>query len=62
MGDNLLDKKNDNPKIAEKHINKYIDDLQQHFSLSDSQIVKILNSCASALKRKDGERKWWQIF
>lgn len=62
MNDNLLDKKNDSPKIAEKHITKYILDLQRHFSLSDSQVVKILSSCLCSMKKKDTVKKWWQFF
>lgn len=62
MNDNLLDKKSESPKIAEKHINKYIYDLQRHFSLSDSQIINILNSCISIMKKKNTTRKWWQFF
>lgn len=62
MKDNLLDKLNDSPKIAEKHIIKYISDLQRHFSLSDVQTVKILNSCISVFKKKNTAKKWWQFF
>lgn len=62
MNDNLLDRKNDNPKIAEKHINRYVLDLQRHFNLSDAQLVKILNNCISTYKKKDTSKKWWQFF
>ena len=44
MNDGLLNKKNDTSKIAEKYINKYISDLQQHMILSDNQVVQILNN------------------
>lgn len=62
MNDNVLDKKSESPQIAQKHIIKYISDLQRHFSLSDAQIVKILGSSISSFKKKDSTKKWWQFF
>ncbi len=68
MNDGLLNKKNETSKIAEKYINKYISDLQLHMSLSDSQIVHILNSCIMEYKikhkiaNKISGKKWWQIL
>jgi hypothetical protein len=62
MNDNLLDKKINGPKIAERHVDKYIYDLQRHFNLSDSQIVKVLNSCISNFKKKNIVKKWWRFF
>ena len=62
MNENVLDRKNDSPKIAQKHILRYIEDLQRHFSLTDSQIIKILNHSAASFRKKDTTKKWWQIF
>ncbi len=68
MNDGLLNKKNETSKIAEKYINKYISDLQMHMSLSDSQIIQILNNCILEHKirnktlNKISEKKWWQIL
>ena len=68
MNDGLLNKKNDTSKIAEKYINKYISDLQQHMILSDNQVVQILNNCIFEYKIKNkmlhkiSKKKWWQIF
>ena len=62
MNENVLDKKNDSPKIAKKHVMRYIDDLQRHFNLSDEQIVKILTESIASFKKKDSTKKWWQIF
>ena len=68
MNDGLLNKKNDTSKIAEKYINKYISDLQQHMILSDNQVVQILNNCIleykikNKMRHKISKKKWWQIF
>ena len=42
MAENLLNRKDNNYKSAEKYVLRYFDDLQNHFSLSDMQIVNIL--------------------
>lgn len=68
MNDGLLNKKAENSKIAEKYVNKYISDLQLHMSLSDNQIVQILNNCIQSFKNRNKnngnntEKKWWQIL
>lgn len=72
MNDRLLNKKNENMKIAEKYITKYISDLQMHMSLSNSQLIKLLNNCIVTIKfnsrkfdngyRKNTEKRWWQLF
>lgn len=67
MNDGLLNKKTENAKIAEKYVHKYISDLQFHMSLSDNQIVQILNNCIQSFKNRNKqndntENKWWQIF
>jgi len=62
MNENLLAKTDDSPKIAEKHVSKYIYDLQRHFSLSDSQTIQVLNSCIFFLKKRDTGKKWWHFF
>ena len=67
MNDGLLNKKTENSKIAEKYVHKYISDLQLHMSLSDNQIVQILNNCIQSFKNRNKqndntENKWWQIF
>lgn len=62
MTDSLLNKRDDNLKIAEKYIEKYTYDLQNHMELSDTQLVKLLNSCIAKIKRKNTEKRWWQFF
>lgn len=61
MQENLLNKKDSNSKVAEKYIGKYLNDLQNHFSLSDTHLVNILNNCISSLKRKEVKKKWWHF-
>ena len=62
MKENLLDKKEDNIKNAEKYALKYFSDLKAHFSLTDEQVLKVLKNCVLKLKRKHPPNKWWQIF
>lgn len=62
MRENLLNKKDNNTKAAEKYVGKYLLDLQNHFSLSDIQLMKILQSCLNNIKRKNKLKKWWQFF
>ena len=62
MKENLLEKKEDCVKKAEKYALKYFSDLQTHFSLSDDDVLKVIKSCLSKLKRKHPPNKWWQIF
>ena len=62
MRENLLNKKDNNTKAAEKYVGKYLLDLQNHFSLSDIQLIKILQSCLNNIKRKNKLKKWWQFF
>lgn len=61
MQENLLNKKDSNSKVAEKYIDKYLNDLQNHFNLSDTHLVNILNNCISSLKRKEVKKKWWHF-
>lgn len=62
MQENLLNKKDSNTKIAEKYVGRYLNDLQKHFSLSDLQLMKILNNNVYLLKKRNKKRKWWQFF
>ena len=62
MRENLLNKKDNNTKAAEKYVGKYLLDLQNHFGLSDMQLIKILQSCLNNIKRKNKLKKWWQFF
>lgn len=62
MQENLLNKKDNNIKAAEKYVGKYLQDLQNHFGLNDMQLIKILQSCLNNIKRKNKLKKWWQFF
>lgn len=64
MQENLLNnnKKENAVKSAEKYALKYFSDLQNHFSLTDIQLIKLLKNCISKLKRTSPQKKWWQIF
>ncbi len=66
MPENLLNKKDNNLKMAEKYLGKYLFDLQKHFALSDYQLVKILNGNISRLKKKhknmNFREKFFNIF
>lgn len=61
MRENLLNKKDNHTKIAEKYVGRYLSDLQKHFSLSDKQIINILNNI-TALKRKKNKNNLWNKF
>ena len=62
MAENLLNRKNNNYKSAEKYVLKYFDDLQKHFALSDVQIVYILKNTLLSFKKRMNKKKWWQFF
>ena len=62
MKENLLDKRENSVRNAEKYALKYFSDLQSHFSLSDEDVLKVLKNCILKLKRKHPPNKWWQIF
>lgn len=62
MQENLLNKKDNNVKSAEKYVKKYVQDLQNHFSLNDMQIIKILQNSVNFLKKRNKTKKWWQFL
>ena len=62
MRENLLNKKDNNIKAAEKYVGKYLLDLQNHFNLNDMQLIKILQNCLDSIKRKNKPNKWWHFF
>lgn len=62
MRENLLNKRENNIKTAEKYISKYLYDLQKYFSLNNTQVIKILHNCLLKLKKENHEKKWWQFF
>lgn len=62
MQENLLNKKDNNVKSAEKYVKKYVQDLQNHFGLNDMQIIKILQNSVNFLKKRNKTKKWWQFL
>ena len=62
MQENLLKKKDNNVKSAEKYVKKYVQDLQNHFGLNDMQIIKILQNSVNFLKKRNKTKKWWQFL
>ena len=60
MQENLLNKKENNSKKAEKYILKYLNDLQYHFNLTNEQILTITKNCIFKLKKKHPPKNWWQ--
>lgn len=62
MQENLLNKKDNNVKSAERYVKKYVQDLQNHFGLNDLQIIKILQNSVNFLKKRNKTKKWWQFF
>lgn len=63
MRENLLNKANNsNLKAAEKYVEKYLQDLQNHFNLNDMQLIKIMQNCLDNIKKKNKPNKWWQFF
>lgn len=62
MRENLLKRKDNNYKAAEKYALKYFDDLQTHFSLSDLQIISIIKNSLNKFKKRSREKKWWHFL
>lgn len=62
MQENLLNKKENKIKNAEKYALKYFKDLQYHFGMTDEQTIKLMKNCIFQIKRKHPPKKWWQIF
>ena len=62
MQENLLNKKDNNIKSAEKYVQKYLQDLQNHFCISDMQLIKILQNSVTQLRKRNKSKKWWQFF
>ena len=62
MAENLLNRKDNNYKYAEKYVLRYFDDLQNHFSLTDGQIIHILKNTLLNFKKRVNKKKWWQFF
>lgn len=54
----LLNSNTDNVKKVEKYIFNYLNELKIHFSLSDYQIIDILNSTIHRLKKNSKNRSW----
>lgn len=52
----------DNIKKSYKYVIRYINELKLHFSLSDSQILKVLNLVINEIKRKNTTKKRWFFF
>jgi len=49
-------------KSAEKYLLKYLQDLQCHFSLNNSDVIKILQSIVGVLKQDNRPKRWWHFF
>ena len=62
MQENLLNKKDNNIKSAEKYVQQYLQDLQNHFCISDMQLIKILQNSVTQLRKRNKSKKWWQFF
>ncbi len=62
MRENLLNRKDNNFKAAEKYALKYFNDLQKHFLLSDVQMIGIIKTSLNNFKNRENKKKWWQFF
>ena len=62
MRENLLNRKDNNFRAAEKYALKYFNDLQKHFSLSDIQMIGIIKTALNRFKKRENQKKWWQFF
>ena len=62
MRENLLNRKDNNFKAAEKYALRYFDDLQNHFALSDIQMINIIKTSLNSFKKRESKKKWWQFF
>ncbi len=62
MRENLLKQRDTNIKSAQKYMQKYLLDLQNHFGLDNQQLVKILQISLNNLKKNSKIKKWWKFF
>ena len=58
----LLNSNTDNLKKVEKYIFNYLNELKIHFSMSDYQIIDILNSAISKLKKNSKKKSLWTLL
>lgn len=47
---------------AEKYLLKYLQDLQNHFSLTNTDLIKILQSSINLIKKDNRPKRWWKFF
>lgn len=62
MSEKLLKQKSDNIESAEKYLAKYLKDLQGHFGLDNEELLNILYSSISLLKKYNRPKRWWHFF
>lgn len=61
MQKNIVNKKDNDFKTAEKYTQKYFNDLQKHFSLTEEQLIKLAKKIIVIIKNKNKPKKWWQF-
>lgn len=52
----------DNNKKVERYILNYLSELKIHFSLSDCQLINILNSTLYKLKKSCRKKTWYDFL
>lgn len=46
---------------AEKYLLKYLQDLQKHFTLTNTDLTKILQSSLNLIKKDNRPKRWWHF-
>ena len=58
----IAQKQKTDAKKAQTYLFKYVKDLKLHFSLTDEQILNMLNITLLDYKKKNTPKKWWHIW
>ena len=48
-----LNKNSEKEKHAEKHLNKFLAEIQRHFDFSDNQVLKLLSRVSQKYEKKE---------
>ena len=60
---NLLNSKNiEEISFVEKCLFKYLFDLKTHFSLTNADLIKILESILIVIKKDNRLKRWWKFL
>lgn len=58
----LVNHNTDNNKKVERYILNYLNELKIHFSLSDCQLINVLNTTLIKLKKSCRKKAWYDFL